>query len=311
MTEVVELANSGLVVSRLAFGCEPLGGTDWGKFDVSLATRAVGQALDLGINFFDTADVYGLGRSERILSAALGKRRHDVVIISKFGVGWQENLGGGRAKTFLDSSPRRVVAALENSLRRLRIDCMPLYLVHWPDPRTPIAETMEALLRCQEAGKVKHIGVSNFPAHLIREANQVANLTAVELSYSLINRKTERELLCCQELGISVLMYGLLAQGILTGKYGLDARFGTNDRRSRLDHFQGKNLAKNLRVVDRLKEVGQRYGKTPAQVAIRWVLDSPSVACAIVGIKTPRQLGENFGTMNWTLKPEDREFLAA
>ena len=309
--ESIRLGHADLVVSRLAFGCEPLGGTDWGQVDGDLAKEAVSRAVDLGINFFDTADVYGLGRSEEALSAALGERRHDVVIISKFGVNWRQDPNGGRAETFLDSSPRRVVQALENSLRRLRIDCIPLYLVHWPDPRTPITETMEALLRCQQAGKIRHVGVSNFPARLVRQANQVVKLAAVELPYSLLDREAERELVpCCRELGIDVLVYGPLAQGLLTGKYGPGTRFSRDDRRSRLAHFQGEKLARNLKMVDKLSAVAQRKEKTATQVAIRWVLDNPSVASAIVGVKTPEQLEDNLGAMDWRLEPKDREFLA-
>ena len=310
--EYVRLGQTDLQISRIGFGCEPLGGTDWGEVDENLAMAGVSRALELGVNFFDTADIYGLGRSEQVLSKALGSRRREVVIATKFGCSWEDNPHGGRARTFFDSSPRRVVEALENSLRRLRLDCIPLYQVHWPDPRTPIAETMETLLQCQEAGKIKYIGVSNFPAHLIREASRVVNLVAVELPYSLIDREAEQDLLpCCQEFGIGVLAYGALAQGLLTGKYGLDARFGNDDRRSRLDRFQGENLAKNLRLVNKLKVVGQRCGKTPTQVAIRWVLDNPAVTCAIVGIKTARQLEENLGAMDWKLESQEWEFLAA
>lgn len=311
MIESAKLSHTDLVVSRLAFGCEPLGGVDWGQFDMRLAVQAVEDALDFGVNFFDTADVYGLGRSERILSAALRARRHDAIILSKFGVNWQASQDGGRARTFLDSSPRRVVEALEASLRRLRIDCIPLYLVHWPDPRTPIAATMDALVRCREAGKIEHIGVSNFPAPLIRTAHRLAGLALVELSYSLLGREAEKDVFpCCQELGISVLAYGVLGQGLLTGKYGPGARFGSNDRRSRLECFHGEHLAQNLKLVDRLRAVGRRYGKTPAQVAIRWVLDHPAVTAAIIGIKSSRQLEENLGAMNWLLEANDWEYLA-
>ncbi len=308
--EFVKLAHTDLVVSRLVFGCEPLGGTDWGNFDRDLARRAVSHALDLGVNIFDTADVYGLGESERTLSAALGERRHDVVIVSKFGVNWQRDAQGGRARTFRDSSPQRVVQALENSLRRLRIDCLPLYLVHWPDPDTPVGETMEALLECQRAGKIKYIGVSNFTARWIRQARSVANLAVAEMPYNLIDRRAEGALLpCCESLGLSVLVYGPLAQGLLTGKYGRHARFDHNDRRSRLAHFQGEELARHLKTIDRLSRVARRYGKTPAQTAIRWVLDHPAVSCAIVGIKTPRQLEENLGALDWTLESKEWAFL--
>ena len=308
--EYVTLANSDLVISRLALGCEPLGSTDWGDVDASLTFDAVVRALELGINTFDTADIYGLGRSERVLSQALGSRRHDAVIISKFGVNWTENPNGGRARTYFDARPQRVVEALESSLRRLRIGCIPLYLIHRPDPRTPIHETMIALRRCQEAGKIKYCGVSNFSAQGIREAHRIFPLTAVEIQYSLIERRPEQDTLpCCQELGISVLAYGSLGQGLLTGKYGIDARFGRNDRRHRLPHFQGRNLQENLRKVARLRKISEYYSKSPAQVAVRWVLENSAIAGAIVGAKNSEQVEENVGALGWQMRQKQRRYL--
>jgi aryl-alcohol dehydrogenase-like predicted oxidoreductase len=311
MMEYTRLGDSDLVVSRLGFGCEPLGGADWGKVDDTEVMAAVSTAVELGINFFDTADVYGLSRSEQLLAQALGNRRNDVVIASKFGVNWSEDPAGGRARTFYDSSPRRVVEALENSLRRLRIDCIPLYLIHWPDPSTPIAETIESLLQCQRAGKIKYIGLSNFPPCLIREVHQMTRLTAVELPYNLVDRQAERELLpCCEELGISVLAYGPLAQGLLTGKYDSNARFDEDDRRHRLGQFQGKHFETNLQLLERTRTVGSRYQRSPAQVAIRWVLEKPAISCAISGVKSSRQIEENVGALGWRLREEDCEFMA-
>src|SRR2546423_6992292 len=151
--EYVVLPNTDLFVSRLALGCEPLGGTDWGTVDERGAREAVLRAIDRGITLFDTADVYGLGRSERLLGEALGAAASRVVIATKCGINWRHD-DAGRAKTFRDSSARRVIQALEESLRRLRIDCVPLYFIHWPDSTTPIGDTMEALLRGREAGKL-------------------------------------------------------------------------------------------------------------------------------------------------------------
>lgn len=300
-----------LRISRIGFGCEPLGGTDWGNVDKEQATAAVHKALDLGINFFDTADVYGLGLSETLLSEALAAKRHEVVIVTKFGVDWQCRPNGLRARTFIDASPRRAIVALENSLRRLRLDRISLYLIHWPDPKTPIADTMQALIRCQEAGKIKYIGVSNFAVDLIREANQVASLTAVELQYNAIDLRFEADILpFCREHGIGTLAYGTLAQGLLTGKYGLDCHFDQDDRRHRLPHFEKKALGENLRVVDRLREVGRFYGKSPAQVAIRWVLENVAVSCAIVGAKSPAQVEANVEAVRWSMTPEERRYIA-
>jgi aryl-alcohol dehydrogenase-like predicted oxidoreductase len=309
--EYIQLSNTDLEVSRIGFGSEPLGGTDWGYVDESRAIKAVEQALDAGINLFDTADVYGLGRAEQVLSQALGTRRHDVVIVSKFGINWQPTSDGSRARTFRDCSPARVVEALENSLRRLRIETMPLYLIHWPDPNTPLADTLEALLKCREAGKLRYIGVSNFSLELLREAQHIQPLSAFEAQYSLLDRNIETDTLSyCTDQNIAVLAYGPLAQGLLTGKYHADTRFGQDDRRHRLPHFQADRLAANLATVERLKAVAASYGKQTAQVALRWVLDNPQISSLIVGAKSPEQVISNIGAVGWHLSPEDRAYIA-
>jgi aryl-alcohol dehydrogenase-like predicted oxidoreductase len=163
-------ALADLKVSRIIFGCEALGGTDWGKVDVPAVQAAVAHAWDRGINTFDVADVYGLGRAETALAEALGPRRHDAVIITKFGVNWRQGKNGGRAETFRDASPAHAKKAAENSLRRLKIDCIPLYLVHWPDPRTPLADTRAALEELKAAGKIRRYGLSNFPGRRLAAA---------------------------------------------------------------------------------------------------------------------------------------------
>lgn len=308
--EYIRLPHTDLVLSRIGFGCEPLGATDWGEFDEPKAVAAVQKALDIGINLFDTADVYGLGRSERFLSTALGRHRHDVIIASKFGINWRANSETGRAHTFFDSSPRRVIEALEMSLRRLRIDCLALYFVHWPDPNTPIAETLEALLQCRDAGKVRYIGVSNFSVQLIEQSIQKLRLAAIELPYNALTRQAELDLLpYCHAHEIGVFAYSPLSQGLLTGKYGPEARFGNNDRRHRLPHFQGSNLVANLQVVERVKTIGQRYGKSPSQVAIRWVLNHPAIAGAIAGAKSPEQIQDSAGAVGWCLSQADCEYI--
>jgi aryl-alcohol dehydrogenase-like predicted oxidoreductase len=308
---VTRAALGSLRVSPLALGCEPLGGTDWGAFDLAEAERAVARSAELGVNVFDTADVYGLGRSEEVLSRALGARRHDVVIVTKFGVNWRTEPGSPRARTFFDATPGRVREALENSLRRLRIDRVPLYLVHWPDPDTPVEATMEALARCREEGKVAEVGVSNFPPALVERAHAVLPLAALELQYSLLDRAAEQDLLpLAGRLGIGVLAYGPLAQGMLSGKYGRASRFGADDRRHRLPHFAGERLEEAVAVVERLREEAERLGRTPAQLALRWVLEHPAVRCAIAGAKSPGQVEGNLGALGWEPPVGFRDVLA-
>lgn len=290
--EAIRLGDSDLVVTRVGFGGCPLGGHGWGDdIDREESIEAVKTALDLGVNFFDTADVYGLGHSEETLAHALGKKRHDVLIASKFGVRWDTT-----GRTWKDISPGYLRQALEASLRRLNVEAISLYYVHWPDGVNAVADTIGELERCREEGKIRAIGVSNFSAEQIREACAVADIAAAQVQYSLVDRgpaEAIREAAAANN--VSLVTWGSLAQGLLTGKYDARARFGKNDRRHRYENFLGEKLASNLQVLARVKEVAKRNGMTPAQVAIRWLLDTPSVGCVLFGAKRPQQVEDNAG----------------
>lgn len=304
--EYVQLGNSRLKISRIGFGCWAMGGHGWGLVDESAIVKAVHRALDLGVNFFDTADVYGLGHSEEVLSQALGPRRHDVVIATKFGVTWNDRANIGR-----DISAQYLVTALDASLRRLRLDCIPLYQIHWPDGQTPISETMEALQKCQEMGKIRYIGCSNFPVLLINEAMECGQLTSLQAPYSLIQREIEQDVLpCCARHHLSVLTYGTLAKGLFSGKYDAGTVFGADDVRQRDPAFQGENFKKNLSLVAELGEVAQVYEKSTTQVALRWTLDNPLVSSVITGVKGVEQIEENVQATGWCLAASDRETLS-
>lgn len=307
--EYVKLGSTDLTISQIGFGCEPLGGYDWGNVDEHECMRAVSEAVDFGVTLFDTADIYGLGRSEENLSRALGARRHDVIIATKGGVNW---LAGpeGRAKTFHDSSPAHMREALEGSLRRLRVDCIALYQIHWPDSNTRLDDTIDALARCHAEGKFRLLGCCNFPPDLLRDAAALFPIHSLQLNYNLAEQDAYVAAAeCCRELGISILAYGVLAQGMLTGKYGAEATFPESDRRSRAEKFRANALHKYVRLADRLNGMARRHAKTAAQVATRWVLETPGVACAIVGIKTISQIHENTGATNWRLTEDDRLLL--
>lgn len=310
--EYVTLGKSNLRVSRLCFGCEPLGGTDWGYVSKQVAISAIHKALDLGINFFDTAPVYGLGVSETRLCEALGTRRHDVVIASKCGLQWTPVRTGQRAHIIRDCRPAQIIASLENSLRRLRVDQISLYQIHWPDSATPLADTLEALIRCREAGKIRHIGVCNFPEELLEVARPFCEALTVQVPYSLIDRRVEAGVLpYCESYGLPVLAYGALGSGLLSGKYDEASEFDATDRRQRLLSQQPLLLGRALERVRRLRVVGIRRGRTPSQVALRWVLDAGGVDCVICGFKTPEQVAEGPGIFGWHLESAEREDLAA
>jgi aryl-alcohol dehydrogenase-like predicted oxidoreductase len=298
-------------ISKIGFGCGPLSGQDWGYFDKKENMRAVSKAYELGVNIFDTADVYGLGMSEKLLSEALADKRHDVLISTKFGVNWGERPSSGLAKTFYDSSPKRVVKAIEDSLNRLKIDAIPLYYVHWPDPNTPFSETAEALQRCHESGKVKCFGLSNFSLEQINEFDKVLNISSVQAEYSLINNSIEGLFLdTCIEKGINVFSYGPLAQGLLTGKYDLNSVFDDDDCRKRLTHFHGANFKKYKKILNKIFDISNKYQITMSQVALRWVLENPNISCAISGVKSIAQIKDNTHALEFTIHPDDYEFFS-
>jgi aryl-alcohol dehydrogenase-like predicted oxidoreductase len=303
--EYRKLGSTGLEVSRIGFGCWAIGGHGYGKVDDAESIRAVRKALDAGVNFFDTADVYGFGHSEEVLSKALATRRTSVVIATKFGVTW-DRFG----RTSYDCSPKRVVEALENSLRRLRLEAIPLYQIHWYDNVTPLSETLEALKRCQEAGKIRYIGCSNFPLQLLSQADKLCRIESLQRPYNLLERDFEGDMTTCLgELNVSVIAYNVLARGLFSGKYTFRTVFGEADTRSLDSNFRGDRLKRNLEFVARIKEIGRAYQKTPSQVAIRWALDNERVTSALVGAVTKRQVLENVGAADWNLSSEDYRYL--
>ena len=303
---IQDLQHSGFTPSRLAMGCEQLGGIDWGTFDHNLARRAVESALDSGITVFDTADVYGLGKGEEELSKALGTYRHKAFIITKFGVRWQPIEKHKRAKTFRDSSPTYLRDALEGSLRRLRVDSIPLYLVHWPDSKTLLEDTLAALEKLRTCGKILNYGLSNFAATAVSVAARSFPLSAFVGHYNLVHRaKCESVFRATHYPRMARISYGPLAQGLLTGKYNIHSRFRRNDRRSMLPHFARERWANNARILNKLREIASRHKKTISQAAIRWVLDCSFIDIVIAGAKTPDQVRSNVGALNWILSSEE------
>jgi aryl-alcohol dehydrogenase-like predicted oxidoreductase len=304
--EYRKLGLTDLKVSCLGFGCWAIGGHGYGKVNDEESINSVRKALDSGINFFDTADVYGFGHSEEILSKALGSERKKVIIATKFGVSWDTS-----GKTFKDCSPKGINKALEGSLNRLQLDCVPLYQIHWYDGVTPIPEIMNTLKKCQEAGKIQYIGCSNFSSELILEFLKVQPIKSLQALFNIIEKDFEPDILrFSNEFHMGVIVYGVLARGLLTGKYTLESKFGENDTRSRDNNFQGERFDRYLKVVDELKRIGRWYHKTPSQVAIRWVLENENITCALTGIKNPKQVEDNIGAIDWRLSQEDRIFIS-
>lgn len=303
MMAVSPVPRARVTLTPLALGCEALGGVDWGTVNVREGREAVRAALDLGIRVFDTADAYGLGRSEEELGHALGADRHAVTIVTKGGIRWSD-AGSGRARTWRDASAGHIAAAIDGSLRRLGVDAITLYLVHWPDGVTGIDEILECLESARVAGKVLAFGLSNFPADIVRVALQDGRIAAIEGPLSLLSEgRLTREYAEARTAGADVLTYGPLAQGLLTGRYAADAMFDTTDRRHRLPHFTVRGRAPLTPILDAVRRIADEAGCAPAQVAIRWALQSGVTSSVIFGAKSPRQVLENQAAIAWTLTP--------
>ena len=306
--EKILIEKTDLSVSSVCLGGCPLGGYGWGDTQREDLINAVKTAYDCGINFFDTADTYGLGESERVLAEALGSHKHDAIITTKFGVRIENG------KTFYDNSREYVFSAVENSLRRLGKDCIDLYQVHYRDGVTPIADLVESLERLREQGKIRYYGLSN-----IHDKDREELLTLKENpfvsfqdEYSLACRKNEDDMIRFRDdFKMTPLTWGSLGQGILSGKYDKNCKFDKNDRRSRdiYVNFHGEKLLKNLEIVEEMKKISAEIGKPVSSIAIRWILDYLKGSVVIVGAKTPTQVMQNTEAIGWKLTKEQIEIL--
>jgi len=296
-------------VSAIGFGCWEISGT-YGPIDAAQFDQAVQRALDSGINCFDTAEAYGMGISEQALAHALGTRRRDVCLVTKFGVGYPE------APNRRDSSRARVMASIEQSLRNLNTDHVDVYLVHWPDPNTPFEETMRALEDIVLQGKARAIGVSNFRLSQLRECMKLRRIDVVQYGWNMFDRRMRREIFpWCTANGVGVMAYGSLAYGMLSGTFHADMQFDEADWRSKRGALGGLNLfrtmfgpdhfARNLRAVEELKALAATYGKTLPQFALRWTLSQPAIHTGLVGFRRPAEVEENLGALGFSISQDD------
>lgn len=312
--EYARFGDTGLVVSRFGFGAMTFGEGEMiagvqNRIGQDKADRMVGLCLDAGINLFDTADAYRGGETEEILGRALGARRKDVVISTKVGFRVSDSL--------IDAglSYRHVLQSAEESLRRLGTDWIDLYQLHIPDAFTPLAETARALEDLVRQGKVRYVGVSNFPAWkagrllAIQERNGWMPIRAAQLYYSLLGRDLEHELVpFCQDAGIGILAWSPLASGFLSGKYTRENPVPEGTRRSTFS-FPPVDVEKGYEVVSALQEIARAHDATPARVALAWTLSRPFLANILIGASRPEQLEENLKAVELKLSSEEVERL--
>lgn len=300
--ETRPLGRTGLQVSEIGFGGWAMGKWLWGDDIADEETiAAVHRALDLGITLYDTAMVYGDGHSERVLGQALGNRRGEVVVATKCG-----RVRKADGELYTDSSPASVRRECEQSLRNLSTDFIDLYQVHWPDEQTPFEDTMATLMALRAEGKIRHIGCSNFTVPMMERMMSAGELVSLQPPYSLLRRGIEEEVLpFCRKHELAVLCYSPLQRGLLTGKYRPGATFPETDSRGRDALFQGEKLARIAAAVDEMAQMAGAHGKTPAQMAVAWVLGQPGVTVALWGAKRPEQIAESAGASGWKLTAEE------
>ena len=300
--------DTDLVCSAIGFGTWEMSTTMYGEIDVSEASRAVHAAIDHGITLFDTAEVYGPYHSEEILAKALGKRRKEIVLVTKVGFVYdEENRITGRS-----SKDHYIIKRTEGCLKRMHTDVIDLMLIHWPDHHTSFEEPILALEKLKADGKIRHYGVSNFTVPMMETCQSVGKLTANQVGYNLFDRRMEKEVLpYCQANNIGYMAYGSLGFGLLTGAFTPETSFVDWDWRSKgsafgLPLFERESFLKELRVTARLKTLAASYGKSVAQLAIAWVLGNPAVTVALVGMRNERELQENTAAADWKLSAADR-----
>jgi len=307
--EYITLKNSDLRVSRLCMGGCPMGGHGWGIVQEQELVNAVHAALERGVNFFDTADTYGLGQSERTLGRALGSRRQKAIIGSKFGVRVENHV------TFYDNSPQWIRTACENSLRRLGTDYIDLYQMHYRDGRTEIGTVLETLEQLRQEGKIRYFGLCNLTRKDLGDLQAYkGKFVSIQDQYSLACRDFEEDILTLsQELELNPLTWGSLGQGVLTGKYDRYATFGSDDRRSReiYVNFHGEKLLKNLEIVEHMRRIAAGYGKPVSALAVRFILDHLPDSVVLCGTKRPEQILTNAQAMDWKLSDSDLAHLEA
>jgi aryl-alcohol dehydrogenase-like predicted oxidoreductase len=302
-----QLGNSDLHITPLGIGAWAMGGAgwlfSWSHQDDAASTSAIHAALDAGMNWIDTAAVYGLGHSEEVVAKALEGRANRPYIFTKCARIWDENRQIG--KSLKAGSVRR---ELEASLRRLKVDAIDLYQIHWPEPDEEVEEGWATLARLKEEGKVRWIGVSNFSLNQLKRAQAIFPITSLQPPYSLIRREVEEDVLpYCAEHNIGVIAYSPMGSGLLTGAMTRErlANLPEDDWRRRGPQFQEPLVTRNLKIVDKLKEIASRHHRSAGEAAIAWVLRNSVITGAIVGVRSREQVAGVIGAMDFRLSEDE------
>lgn len=300
--EYVKFGGLNLKASRICMGCEQLGQYEWGSTNIEDLKNAVLEALRCGINTFDVADCYGKGKAEELLGELLCNVRSNVIIMTKFGVRWDES-----GKVYYDNSPEYIEEAIQASLKRLKTDYIDVYQLHWRNKKTPIIDVVNKLEELKRRKLIKEYGFCNVDSEdiaILREHR--VNYASIQMEYSLANRSSEK-LFSMLPNNVIRLTYGSLGQGVLSGKYDAASVFPKNDRRSRPEYvnFHGEKFKNNLAIVEEMKKIGTINNKDCPSIAIRYILDKVHKSIVIVGCKSPEQVRVNSSSIGWKLNKKD------
>lgn len=307
------LGNSDLQLTAIGFGAWAIGGGDWqfawGPQDDKDSLSAIHRALDLGINWIDTAAIYGLGHSEEIVGRALKSTSHKPYVFTKCSMRWHAD-----RSIYQTIKAASVAEEVEESLRRLQVERIDLYQIHWPKPDEEIEEGWEALAKLREQGKLRWIGVSNFSVDQMKRAQKIAPITSLQPPYSMLRRAIEQEILpFAQANGIGVINYSPMLSGLLTGKMTPEriAAFPPDDWRRNNIEYKEPRLSRNMELVELLHEIGSAHGVTAGVVAVAWTLHNPAITAAIVGGRSGKQVEETAAALTFRLTEDEYQKICA
>ena len=321
--EYRKLGNSDLELSVVTFGAWAAGGMMWGGTDHKASVDAMRASYELGVTTFDTAPVYGMGYSEQLVGEAIkGLPRDSVQILTKFGLSWDSTLGeyyfdtvsndGKTVRIFRNARKEAIIKECEASLKHLGTDYIDLYQIHWSDPTTPVSETMEAVAKLIEQGKVRYVGVCNYSVELLEEASKYVPLVSEQVPYSMVKRGIEGEIVpYCLRQGLGILAYSPLQRGLLTGKMSPGQAFEPNDSRIGQVWYKDENLKRINAFLHKFEPVAEAKKATIGQLVIRWTLEQPGITIALVGARTVAQAVQNAGAAEIHLSTDELAFLSA
>jgi aryl-alcohol dehydrogenase-like predicted oxidoreductase len=301
-----KLGYTDLTLTTVGLGTWAIGGPweyGWGPQDDDEAVAAILTALDAGINWIDTAPAYGLGHSEELIGRALRRSRHRPLIATKCGILWNE-----RKEKVVHLKRDSIRRECHDSLRRLGVERIDLYQMHWPDPDPDIEEAWEEMARLAEEGKVRYLGVSNYSVAQMERVRRIHPIASLQPPYSMLRREVEKELLdYCRTHEVGVVAYSPMERGLLTGKFtrARRAALAPDDHRRRVPAFQEPQFSATLELVEQLQRIASRHDRPVAQLAIAWVLRRPEITAAIVGARRPDQIAETAGASDWNLDKND------